>query len=79
MKNLKNAWKEILSFKEPKVIMDTAYRLKRALEEASELKIREIFLCADLNGASEIIFRGSPDELLRRENLAKLPFIMVIA
>ena len=75
----KNAWREILSFKEPKVIMDTAYRLKRAVEEAQEANVREIFLCADLNGPSEIIFRGSPKELLSRENLAKLPFIMIIA
>lgn len=71
-------WKEILGFKEPKVIMDTAYRLKRTLEEAQEVNLREIFLCADLNGPSQIIFRGAPKELLSRENLAKLPFIMVI-
>lgn len=74
----KNVWKEILHFKGPKVIMDTAYRLKRALEEAHEYSVREIFLCADLNGEQEIIFRGSPNELLSRENLAKLPFIMII-
>ncbi len=71
-------WKEILGFKDPKVIMDTAYRLKRVLEEAQEANIREIFLCADLNGPTEIIFRGSPKELLSDENLAKLPFIMII-
>lgn len=70
-------WKEMISAKGPKVFMDTAYRLKRSLEEADENQVREVFVAADLNGEKELIFRGKPKVLLNRENLEKLPFVMI--
>lgn len=71
--------KRILQEKSMSVLMDTPYRLKRLLEDLSELNTnREIFLAMDLNYPNEELLRGSVSSLIKKVGEQKREFILLI-
>jgi 16S rRNA (cytidine1402-2'-O)-methyltransferase len=66
------------------IVMDTPYRLKRLLEEISEVSKesrnkKKLFLAMDLNSPSEILLIGSAHEMLARIEDFKREFILIFS
>lgn len=71
--------KDLRKIKHTQVIMDTPYRLKRLLEELSELGLkREHFLALDLGRDSEELYLGTPAKLLSQLKELKREFVLII-
>ncbi len=61
------------------VLMDTPYRLKRTLEEISEvMPNRKLFLGMDLNSSSEELLYGRASKILKKLNELKREFIIIL-
>lgn len=63
------------------IMMETPYRLKKLLEELQKLNTdRLLFLGCDLNGADELLLRGTAGQLKQKlGEQEKREFVMVIA
>ncbi|MBP9679894.1 MAG: hypothetical protein KBD76_00700 [Bacteriovorax sp.] len=73
--------KKAIGAKHTSIMMDTPYRLKRVLEELSEVGVgsKKIFVALDLNNQSEELLLGSPTELLGRIKEFKREFILIVS
>lgn len=70
--------KEVLKRKEVSILMDTAYRLHKLIEEMSALPYkREIFVAMDLNKPEELLLRGDISSVLKKLPKEKKEFILV--
>ncbi len=74
----KKWWKSFLAEKECNALMDTAYRLKKVLEEVKESGAdQSFFLAMDLNRSSEWLLKGSINEILKLYDGSKRDFILI--
>ena len=77
--------KKLLQQKHTSILMDTPYRLKRVLEEFSEVWAKEnrfnkkIFLAMDLNSESEELQLGTPSDLLNAIKDLKREFVLILS
>lgn len=81
------ALKDAINFPKTTILMDTPYRMKKILEELSELmkqtkKSRQIFLATNLNqGEKEELYRGGVDKVLNqveKDGKNKEEFILIL-
>ncbi len=74
-------WKELIENEATLVLMDTPYRLVKTLEELkTNLKRkREVFLALDLNSEDEELFRGGPNQIIKKLKNKKREFVLILA
>ena len=74
-------WKELIENESTLVLMDTPYRLVKTLEELkTNLKRkREVFLALDLNSEDEELFRGGPNQIIKKLKNKKREFVLILA
>lgn len=84
-KERSNAVDSILKEPRTTIIMDTPYRLKKVLEEFNSAmkkqhRRREVFVALDLNNPeAEQLLRGLPGEIIKKLEIFKREFIMILA
>jgi len=83
-KERKDAVNAILKQPKTTIVMDTPYRLKKVLAEFSEAmskahRRREVFVALDLNSPEEELVRGLPGEILKKLEVLKREFILILA
>ncbi len=72
-------WAQVKKIKDPFVLMDTPYRLKKMLEECKiHLAERKILLVLNLSQDSEVILEGSPKKVQAQVRLEKAEFMILV-
>ncbi|MFZ3230507.1 MAG: SAM-dependent methyltransferase [Pseudobdellovibrio sp.] len=72
-------WSLVKKIKEPFVLMDTPYRLKKLLEECkTHLPDRKMLLALNLSQDNEMILEGSPKSIHSKLKLEKAEFMILI-
>jgi 16S rRNA (cytidine1402-2'-O)-methyltransferase len=72
-------WQTLKKSKEPVVLMDTPYRLKKMIDECCvHLKDRRILLAMNLSQENESVLEGSPEEVRKRLSFEKAEFMILV-
>ena len=72
-------WQTLKKIKEPLILMDTPYRLKKMLDECClHLKDRQILLTLNLSQEDELVLEGSPENVRKRLSLEKAEFMILV-
>lgn len=72
-------WQSVKKIKEPFVLMDTPYRLKKLLDECkTHLADRKILLALNLSQESETILEGSPKSVQAKLTFDKAEFMILV-
>ncbi len=72
-------WQILKKTKEPVVLMDTPYRLKKMLDECSlHLNDRRILLALNLSQENETILEGSPENVRKQLQFDKAEFMILV-
>ncbi len=72
-------WQVLKKTKEPLVLMDTPYRLKKMLDECClHLKDRQILLTLNLSQENELVLEGYPEEVRKKLNQEKAEFMILV-
>lgn len=72
-------WQSLKKSKEPVVLMDTPYRLRKMLDECClHLKERRILLALNLSQENELIIEGSPEEVRKKLSFEKAEFMILV-
>ncbi len=72
-------WQNLKKTKEPLVLMDTPYRLKKMLDECClHLPQRQILLALNLSQENEMVLEGTSLEVRQRLNQEKAEFMILV-
>mgnify|MGYP000240484638 CR=1 FL=1 len=72
-------WQVLKKTKEPFVLMDTPYRLKKMMDECCQhLSQRQMLLTLNLSQESETILEGTPEQVRAQIKLEKAEFMILI-
>lgn len=72
-------WGVLKKSKEPIVLMDTPYRLRKMLDECClHLADRRMLLALNLSQETETVLEGSPESVRKQLNLEKAEFMILI-
>lgn len=72
-------WGVLKKSKEPMILMDTPYRLKKMIDECClHLKDRRILLAMNLSQESELVLEGNPEEVRKKLSLEKAEFMILV-
>lgn len=72
-------WQLLKKSKEPVVLMDTPYRLKKMVDECCvHLKDRRILLAMNLSQENELVLEGNPEEVRKKISLDKAEFMILV-
>ena len=72
-------WLVLKKTKEPLILMDTPYRLKKMLDECClHLQGRQILLVLNLSQENELVLEGSPEEVRKKLNQEKAEFMILV-
>ncbi|MGZ3691966.1 MAG: SAM-dependent methyltransferase [Pseudobdellovibrio sp.] len=72
-------WQHLKKTKEPLVLMDTPYRLKKMLDECVQhLEDRKILLALNLSQETEMILEGSPQQVRKKLTYDKAEFMILV-
>ena len=72
-------WQVLKKTKEPFVLMDTPYRLKKMIDECCQhLSQRQMLLTLNLSQESETILEGTPEQVRAQIKLEKAEFMILI-
>jgi 16S rRNA (cytidine1402-2'-O)-methyltransferase len=72
-------WGLLKKSKEPVVLMDTPYRLKKMIDECCvHLKDRRILLAMNLSQENEMVLEGNPEEVRRKIPFEKAEFMILV-
>lgn len=72
-------WQQLKKSKEPFVLMDTPYRLKKMIDECcTHLKDRRILLAMNLSQENETVLEGSPEEIRKKLSYDKAEFMILV-
>jgi 16S rRNA (cytidine1402-2'-O)-methyltransferase len=72
-------WQAVKKIKEPFILMDTPYRLKKMIEECkSNLSDRKILLALNLSHEDETILEGSPKSVQAKLKFEKAEFMILV-
>lgn len=72
-------WQSVKKIKDPFVLMDTPYRLKKMLEECkTNLPDRKMLLALNLSQENELVLEGSPKSIQTKVPLEKAEFMILV-
>lgn len=72
-------WQAVKKLKEPFILMDTPYRLKKMMEECKQhLPQRKMLLALNLSQENEIILEGMPQKIQSQIPFEKAEFMILI-
>lgn len=72
-------WQILKKSKEPVVIMDTPYRLKKMIDECCvHLKDRRILLAMNLSQENETVLEDKPEEIRKKLSFEKAEFMILV-
>lgn len=72
-------WQTLKKTKEPVILMDTPYRLKKMIDECCvHLKDRQILLALNLSQENELVLEGKPEEIKKQLTVEKAEFMILV-
>ncbi len=72
-------WQNLKKIKEPLILMDTPYRLKKMLDECCvHLKDRTLLLAMNLSQESELVLEGKPEVIKKFQKFEKAEFMLLV-
>ncbi len=72
-------WQNLKKCKEPFVLMDTPYRLKKMIDECCiHLKDRRLLLAMNLSQENETVLEGKPEEIRKKLSFEKAEFMILV-
>ncbi|MCC2677748.1 MAG: putative methyltransferase [Pseudobdellovibrio sp.] len=72
-------WQQLKKYKEPFILMDTPYRLKKMMEECClHLEDRRILLVTNLSQEDEAAFEGRPSQVKSQLKAEKAEFMLLV-
>lgn len=72
-------WHHLKKNKEPFVLMDTPYRLKKMIDECcTHLKDRRMLLAMNLSQENETVLEGQPEEIRKKLSFEKAEFMILV-
>lgn len=72
-------WQLLKKSKEPVILMDTPYRLKKMIDECClHLKERRILLAMNLSQENETVLEGNPEEVRKKLSFEKAEFMILV-
>lgn len=72
-------WQVLKKSKEPVILMDTPYRLKKMIDECClHLKDRRILLAMNLSQENESVLEGTPEEVRKKIPFEKAEFMILV-
>ncbi len=72
-------WQSVKKIKDPFILMDTPYRLKKMLEECkSHLPDRKMLLALNLSQENELVLEGSPKSIQAKMPFEKAEFMILV-
>ena len=72
-------WQSVKKIKDPFVLMDTPYRLKKMLEECkTNLPDRKMLLALNLSQENELVLEGSPKSIQTKVPFEKAEFMILV-
>lgn len=72
-------WQHLKKLKEPFILMDTPYRLKKMIDECClHLKDRKILVALNLSQENELVLEGQPDSIKNKISFDKAEFMILV-
>jgi 16S rRNA (cytidine1402-2'-O)-methyltransferase len=72
-------WLHLKKLKEPFILMDTPYRLKKMIDECClHLKDRKILVALNLSQENELVLEGKPDSIKNKIPFDKAEFMILV-
>ena len=72
-------WQILKKMKQPFVLMDTPYRLKKMIDECClHLKEHQILVALNLSQENELVLEGRPEEIKKKISFEKAEFMILV-